>query len=167
MAYRIYVGTYAKYNKGSLKGKWFDLEDYGDKDDFLKDIAEFHKDEDDPEFMFQDWEGVPEKYISESYIDADFWDDFLGEDEDNREIVEAFWEHVYDDPTPDEVMDKYFGRYESKADFAYEWLNEMGGEKIPEFLEGYIDYDAYARDMEMSGFEFVPDGNYGIYVFTS
>ena len=33
---RVYVGTYAKYNNGSLFGKWLDLSDYSDKDEFLK-----------------------------------------------------------------------------------------------------------------------------------
>lgn len=51
---RVYVGTYAKYNSGSLFGKWLDLSDYSDKD------------EQEPEFMFQDYENIPETLISES-----------------------------------------------------------------------------------------------------
>jgi len=50
---RIYVGTYAKYNAGSIKGAWLDLEDYSDRDAFLEACRELHKDEQDPEFMFQ------------------------------------------------------------------------------------------------------------------
>ena len=46
---RIYVGTYAQYNNGSLFGEWLDLSDYSDKDDFLEACAELHKDEQDPE----------------------------------------------------------------------------------------------------------------------
>jgi len=48
---RIYVGTYAKYNSGSIKGQWLNLKDYSDKDDFLAACRELHKDESDPEFM--------------------------------------------------------------------------------------------------------------------
>lgn len=33
---RVYVGTYNKYNNGSLFGKWLDLSDYSDKDEFLE-----------------------------------------------------------------------------------------------------------------------------------
>ena len=33
---RVYVGTYARYNNGSLFGKWLDLSDYSDKDEFLE-----------------------------------------------------------------------------------------------------------------------------------
>ena len=28
---KVYVGTYAKYNNGSLSGAWLDLSDYSDK----------------------------------------------------------------------------------------------------------------------------------------
>jgi antirestriction protein len=56
---RIYVGTYAKYNAGSIKGAWFDLEDYSDRDAFLKACRELHKNEQDPEFMFQSFQDFP------------------------------------------------------------------------------------------------------------
>ena len=32
---KVYVGTYGKYNNDSLKGEWFDLEDYSDYDEFI------------------------------------------------------------------------------------------------------------------------------------
>jgi len=31
----VYVGTYAKYNQGSIAGAWLNLEDYSDKDTFI------------------------------------------------------------------------------------------------------------------------------------
>ena len=34
----IYVGTYAKYNAGSLFGKWFDLSDFADKDEIFGSV---------------------------------------------------------------------------------------------------------------------------------
>ena len=63
---RVYVGTYNKYNSGSLFGKWLDLSDYSDKDEFMEACRELHKDDQDPEFMFQDYENIPEALISES-----------------------------------------------------------------------------------------------------
>mgnify|MGYP003640216506 FL=1 len=53
---QVYVGTYNKYNEGSIFGKWIDLSNYSHLNDFYKDIGELHKDEEDPEFMFQDYE---------------------------------------------------------------------------------------------------------------
>ena len=65
---RVYVGTYGKYNNGSLFGAWLDLSDYSDKEDFYEACRELHKDEEDAEYMFQDWENVPENLIGESWI---------------------------------------------------------------------------------------------------
>lgn len=70
---RVYVGTYHKYNSGSIAGKWLTLADYANRDEFYAACRELHKDEADPEFMFQDWEGVPSWMIGESHIDAEVW----------------------------------------------------------------------------------------------
>lgn len=63
---RLYVGTYAKYNNGSIEGGWLDLDDYNDSEEFLAACRELHEDEADPEFMFQDFEGFPKSLYSES-----------------------------------------------------------------------------------------------------
>lgn len=68
----IYVGTYSKYNEGSIFGEWLNLSDYADIDEFNEACRELHKDEDDPEFMFQDWENIPKGLISESYLSPKF-----------------------------------------------------------------------------------------------
>ena len=70
----VYVGTYSKYNRGSIGGAWLDLEDYGDKDEFMKARQELHADEYDPEFMFQNYEGIPSQFITECSVKAEFWD---------------------------------------------------------------------------------------------
>ena len=64
----VYVGTYGKYNNGSLFGAWLDLSDYADKEEFYEACRELHKDEEDAEFMFQDYENIPENLISESHL---------------------------------------------------------------------------------------------------
>jgi hypothetical protein len=67
----VYVGTYAKYNEGSLFGKWVNLTDFTNIKDFYSFCFDLHKDEHDPELMFQDWENFPENTIWESGIDND------------------------------------------------------------------------------------------------
>ena len=64
---RIYVGTYAKYNNGSLQGEWVELSDFYDLDDFMKRCAEIHEDEEEPEYMFQAWEEIPDGLIDEGW----------------------------------------------------------------------------------------------------
>lgn len=79
---KIYVGTYAKYNSGSLFGEWLTLSDYSDLGEFYNACRELHADEEDPEFMFQDFEAPEElrSKISECGIDADIFE--LAEDLD-------------------------------------------------------------------------------------
>ena len=70
MENKIYVGTYYKYNCGSIAGAWIDLENLT-KDEFYQKCKELHKGEQDPEFMFQDFEcdEIFKGMISECGID--------------------------------------------------------------------------------------------------
>ena len=57
---RVYVGTYRKYNEGSLNGGWIDLADCADYSAFLSKCKLLHKNERDPEYMIQDHEDMPD-----------------------------------------------------------------------------------------------------------
>lgn len=70
----VYVGTYAKYNNGSLYGKWLNLSNYKDNEEFYDACRELHQDETDPEFMFQDYENIPDGLICESGISEKVFD---------------------------------------------------------------------------------------------
>ena len=71
----IYVGTYKKYNEGSIFGKWLTLGDYSDMQEFWEACKELHNDEEDPEFMFQDYEtpDILKGFISECGINDDIF----------------------------------------------------------------------------------------------
>ena len=56
-----------------MSGAWLDLSDYSDKEEFYEACRELHKDEEDAEYMFQDWENVPEGLIGESWISENFF----------------------------------------------------------------------------------------------
>ena len=110
MTARLYVGTYAAYNNGSIKGAWLDLEDYSDREAFLEACAELHKGESDPEFMFQDYEGFPKAFYSESNVTAELWD-WLELDEHDRELLEVYQENVDESATIDQARDAYYGGF--------------------------------------------------------
>lgn len=57
---KVYVGTYGKYNNGSLAGGWISLRECGDYQTFLKKCRALHRGEHDPEFMIQDTEDFPD-----------------------------------------------------------------------------------------------------------
>lgn len=69
MQARVYVGTYKKYNSSSLYGNWMNLADYQSKEEFMDACKDLHSDEDEPEFMYQDYSNIPDGMINESYID--------------------------------------------------------------------------------------------------
>lgn len=69
----VYCGTYNKYNNGSIEGAWIKLAEYPSKKKFLEACKELHKDEPDPEFMFQDWENIPTSMVGEGYIEDEVW----------------------------------------------------------------------------------------------
>ena len=140
---KVYVGTYAKYNNGSLSGAWLDLSDYSDKEEFYEACRELHKDEEDAEYMFQDWENVPEGLIGESWISENFFS--------LRDAVEDLSEEDADDLVRD-FRDEYRGQYDDEEDFAYEIIEECYD--LPEFAKTYFDYEKFARDLFMCDYWF-------------
>ena len=161
----VYVGTYKKYNEGSLFGKWMQLADYENKADFYKACKELHKDEEDPEFMFQDWEYIPDCFIGESWIDGKVWD-LLDLDVEDAEIVDHYayacsidlkdYEDLGD--LVDEAKKAFVGHYKDYADLGIAEV-EQGCIEIPSYLERYFDYEAFGRDcatdyMEDDGYYF-------------
>ena len=152
---RIYCGTYAKYNNGSIAGKWLDLEDYADKAVFLAACADLHKDEADPEFMFQDMENIPEGMASESHVSEELWD-WLALDENDRELLAVYRAEVESDATVDHAREAYAGKYKDEEDWAFEFLHETHPafyekKKENEILVQHFDFQAYARDARLNG----------------
>ncbi len=129
----IYVGTYKKYNEGSIEGKWLNPEDYSDAEEFQKAAQELHDDEADPELMFQDFQGFPERYYGESHIQPELWD-WLKLDEDDRNLLEAYIEMTNDPKaTIEDAQDKFLGKAEKLSDWVYDFIEETGGLKeLPE-----------------------------------
>ena len=162
---RVYVGTYAKYASGSIAGQWLDLDDYADADAFAEACAKLHKNEADPEFMFQDYEGFPKAFYSESSINPELWE-WLELDEDDRELLEAYQEAIDAEGTIEQARDAFHGVHDSEKDFAAELAEETGGlENVPQWLQCHIDWEGVARDMGYDGWTFHRTPK-GVYVFS-
>lgn len=76
----LYCGTYAKYNNGSIFGKWIDLTLVDSKEELYEICLAIHADESDPELMFQDFQSIDKDLIGESWISDDYFE--------LREIIE-------------------------------------------------------------------------------
>lgn len=157
---QIYVGTYEKYNNGSIYGAWLKLEDYSDYDGLRKAMRELHKDEEDPEFMFQDYEcadiikGLD--LINESYISDDIFNiiEEINNCQYEEEVIEAYINCVGNGSNKiqevlEKVNDSYCGEYSSDQEFTQEILEETGdiSSELPSYI--HIDWERTARDIMM------------------
>ena len=152
---KIYVGTYAKYNSGSIAGQWIDLTNLS-YEDYCNTIANTHYDESDPEYMIQDIDTdneVLRNMISEYGIDADFWDlkdtmKLLSEQE-----LEAYTIYINNTKDTDiyNFQDSYFcylDEYNINEAFG-SYMMDITGEisEIPKHLQYYFDFESYGRDL--------------------
>ena len=159
----VYVGTYAKYNEGSIFGMWIDLVKCGDFDTFQEVCHNLHADEVDPELMYQDYENFPSAWYSESGIDEDTFDriiEFADLDDDERDAFEAFSD-AFGNNCIASFRERYMGQWDSEKDFAEHIVDECYNlDDMMGHLASYFDYEAYARDLFIDDFYFT-DG----YVF--
>ena len=148
---RIYVSTYAKYNDGSLEGEWVDLTDFDTYEDFVDYCSELHKDENDPEFMVQDFENFPKKWYHESGLPTEDEFNKINEyylmSDIEKSAYEAFIDCT-DNEDIDDFHEAYQGQFESASDFAYDLVDSLGWDGIgSNAIDMYFDYDAFGRDL--------------------
>ncbi len=146
---RIYVACLASYNAGILHGKWINVIDI---DSIWKEINTLLADspeEDAEEWAIHDYEGFGALSLSEyeSIEQVHALAEFIEEHgEMGAALLSHYGSNLEDAST---ALENYLGTYESLEDYARELTEETT--QIPEQLTFYINYEAMARDMEMSG----------------
>lgn len=165
---RIYVACLAAYNSGTLHGEWIDANQ--DADDIREEIAEMLKNSPIPdaeEWAIHDYEGFSKLTISE-YEDID----------DVAEYAQAIAEHgeaiaIYLDYQGsgtkldvDAFQEAYRGCFRNEQEFGEQLFDELYSHEVPKFLEYYIDYEAFTRDL-FCGDYWSADGSEGCHVFES
>ena len=160
----VYVGTYGKYNEGSIYGAWLYPGDYDSISEFFDACKNLHKDEPEGarEFMFQDKEYIPDSLYTEcSFTDAEFAYCKAWDEADDADAFEAFAEEFgYDlrdiddaDDMLSRFSDAYYGKFDSDEDLAYSIVDDSCMlQGVPESVAMYFDYSAYARDLMISDF---------------
>ena len=156
---KIYVGTYAKYNNGSIFGEWLNLGDFDNLEDFYNKCKEIHADEEDAEFMFQDYEtpDIFKELISESHIDKDIFK--IAEMLEGKDIdmLEAYFSLGYDitEENIQEAEDKFFGYYGNVTDFGEDYAEQTCMlNEVPESIKYYFDFEKFGRDLSYDFQEF-------------
>ena len=154
---RVYVGTFGKYNKGSLAGKWLNIKEYKSVDDFYKACRQLHSNEYDPEIMFQDWEYIPNSFIGGGWINPKLFELIHHPDMEHIDI-NALWDFLDDVDFTNletyEIIEKFEecnrGHWDSFREFAYE---EFYSTKICPtgcHCENYMDWDQYEYDLQQN-----------------
>lgn len=158
---KIYVGTYAKYNAGNLKGEWLNLSDYSDAEELFEAMRALHSDENNPEFMFQDREGDLAHMIDESMSESEFEDLYSFMDEANAshldfEAIVAYSRHTgYElEECVEKAEEAYVGEYASDEDFAESIADVLGYlNENQSWPHNCINWDRAARELMYDYFE--------------
>ena len=144
----VYVGTYHKYNCGSLDGAWVDLESFNDEEELMEFLYRLHADEAEPEFMVQDYMNFPRRFYSESMNEHDFAElyEWLNLDEEEREMCEEYWEEIDKSASVERITDSLI--YSGNSN---DYFDELAEEELsmcnaPECLRNYFDYESWRRD---------------------
>ncbi|EBQ9129314.1 DUF1472 domain-containing protein [Salmonella enterica subsp. enterica serovar Newport] len=155
----VYVGTWHKYNCGSIAGRWFDLTTFDDESDFFAACRALHQDEADPELMFQDYEGFPGNMASECHINWAWVEGFRRARDEGCEEAYRLWVDDTGETDFDSFRDAWWGEADSEEAFAVEFASDTGLlADVPETVALYFDYEAYARDLFLDSFTFI-DGH--------
>lgn len=159
----VYVGTYAKYNNGSIFGKWLYLADYSSMEKFYDECRKLHKDEEDPEFMFQDYENIPRCLCGECSLSKNFFEIInvvreMGENEASAFVawIDERGENLDDcdiQKLKGKFEDCYMGSYDSEEDFAYQLVQDCYN--LQGIAKDYFDYEKFARDLFYMDYTFI------------
>lgn len=134
---------------------WVSVDEFLDLDEFedhCKELFSDENNEEDPELQYIDSIGIPTQYVDTEKIDPDLWDIFLTDYDDyERDIVLAYSEELDD---LDNAIDNYIGKYDSDADFARIYMEDMiGMGSLPDIIRPHIDWDSLSKDLMMDCIE--------------
>lgn len=158
----VYCGTYRKYNEGSIFGAWLDISKFSDYDEFIDVCRQLHADEEDPELMFQDYEGFPSSLYCESCMGEDTFDKILEYAKLDDKEQEAFDDYLDlgHDFDIERFREAYCGNWDSEEDFAQDIIDSCYDiEKTMGSLSSYFDYEAFARDLFMCDYQMGANNN--------
>ena len=134
----VYIADLEAYNNGRLVGKWFNLLDYSDADEFNEAVADFLKETGAEEYAVHDFENIPRSMQSEYLGVKDFEEIYemidLARDKDlPLEVVMEVSNEL-----GESAVDEFYGVYDSEEDFAEQLVDDLGIESFNNF-EYYLE----------------------------
>ena len=157
---KVWIGSLAAYNAGSLIGEWFEVEEDQEASDFwdnvksritilgnfaLPGMSDYELLDELDRF---DTDGFP------SYLDLFQWDrvqEFIKLDDHDRAIVSALIDAGLtskDESLNDLISDHYHGCHNSQYDYATEYAHECYDfDAVPDIFRDHFDYESFTRDL--------------------
>ena len=148
---RIYVACLAAYNNGYLHGAWIDAaQEPWAIYDAVRDLLAASPMEGAEEWAIHDYEGFGEISLTEyaSFERVSALAAFITEQGDIGAALLNYYGGDLDEAQA-AMTDRYHGAHASLADYMQDVTEETTA--IPHALRYYIDYQAMARDAELSG----------------
>lgn len=153
---KIVFGSWKAYNENgvhALGSNWLNMDLFDSVDEVIEELKkEGWTDEELEETFIQDYEANANIFNNCDNINIERAIEILIDIDDSdheAEAIKAYLENVNNDIYDCLNAELYFYEGESMEDVAYNLLNECY--QIPEYLENYIDYEAYARDLKFDG----------------
>lgn len=159
----VYIANLGKYNEGELVGAWFtppiDMDEVRERIGLNGCYEEYAIHDYELPFEIGEYESIDRindlcEMVSE--LDSDIQEE-LKELQSYFGSIEELCDHA------DDII--HYPDCEDMEDVARYFVEETGAlSEVPESLQNYIDYEAYGRDLELSG-SFVVT-NHGVFEIT-
>ena len=158
-------GSYNECNERALGSKWLDLSKYSDWEEIEEELKKegFVLDGIDEELFIQDIEGIPVNscnwdYVNPQQLFETLLESGILDDYDLYELFEAYlevnnfddWENLVSAHGSRWDDDIILYRNQDMDDIAYDLMHEYY--EIPDYLDNYIDYSSFARDLSYDGY---------------
>lgn len=163
---RIYVASLADYNAGRLHGRWIDADQPAE--DIYDEVQEMLAESKEPiaeEWAIHDYDGFGPLNLSE-YESFEKVSDYATAISEHGEAFAAWVEQQGNDSVED-FQEAYIGTgWNSLEDYAAELIEEIYDTKSMGNLAYYIDYEKFARDLEIGdGYWTFTDSDYQLHIF--
>ena len=153
---KIWIGCLAAYNAGHLHGQWYTSEgdDIDDLSEYVREVIESSPVPDAEEYFIADHDGydgiIDGEPSLQQVADAESLLGALECSGIEPEHFAVFCDNRGDEPDVGliEAFEEAFcGVYDSRQDYAEELFDELYMHEVPEHIQFYIDYEAFARDL--------------------
>ncbi|WP_426575435.1 antirestriction protein ArdA (plasmid) [Xenorhabdus stockiae] len=148
----IFVTTKKRFAQDPGHGRWFDLLDYTDEDDFLENVKTFYGElDEDDSYFFPDWIDIPKEALKkEGHVNWEYIDVLSELSGDSQDAYYEYCTNLLYIVDKEKFEDAYIttlAPLESESDFIIQYDSDfLDDEAIPEICRLYFDWEVYTRD---------------------